>query len=92
MKRELIHILACPICKAQLELSVEEENDKEIATGSLCCKKCGVHYLNEILFPIFCHQASVLSRAYGLPCSLEIPIPLGTIVKQERQTLADGRL
>ncbi len=37
-------ILACPVCKGELELTVEEENDKEIVTGSLSCKKCDAHY------------------------------------------------
>ncbi|TET18139.1 MAG: Trm112 family protein [Dehalococcoidia bacterium] len=37
-------ILACPVCKGKLELSVEEENEKEIVTGSLYCPKCDVHY------------------------------------------------
>jgi len=44
MKRELMDILACPVCKGKLELSVEEENEKEIVTGSLYCQKCEVHY------------------------------------------------
>jgi len=37
-------ILVCPVCKGELELSVEEENEKEIVTGSLCCPKCNEHY------------------------------------------------
>jgi uncharacterized protein YbaR (Trm112 family) len=44
MKRELMDILACPVCKAQLELTVEEENDREIVTGSLYCQKCNEKY------------------------------------------------
>jgi uncharacterized protein YbaR (Trm112 family) len=44
MKRELMDILACPVCKGKLELSVEEEDGEEILTGSLFCKKCNVHY------------------------------------------------
>ncbi len=44
MKRELIDILACPVCKEELELSVDEENEKEIVTGSLYCLKCQEHY------------------------------------------------
>jgi uncharacterized protein YbaR (Trm112 family) len=44
MKRELMDILMCPVCKGKLELSVEEENEKEIVTGSLYCPKCDVHY------------------------------------------------
>lgn len=37
-------ILVCPVCKGKLELSVEEENEKEIVTGSLYCPKCDVRY------------------------------------------------
>ena len=39
-----MEILACPVCKGKLELSVQEENEKEIVTGSLYCRKCGVRY------------------------------------------------
>ena len=44
MKRELMDILACPVCQGKLELSVEEEREKEIVTGSLYCQKCDVRY------------------------------------------------
>ncbi len=44
MKRELMDILACPICKGRLQLSTEEENDTEIVTASLYCQKCDEHY------------------------------------------------
>ena len=37
-------ILVCPVCKGKLELSVEEENEKEIVIGSLHCPKCNEHY------------------------------------------------
>jgi uncharacterized protein YbaR (Trm112 family) len=43
MKRELMDILVCPMCKGELELTVEEENE-EVITGSLYCPKCQVHY------------------------------------------------
>jgi uncharacterized protein YbaR (Trm112 family) len=44
MKRELMDILVCPVCKGELELTVEEENEKEIVTGALLCAKCDVRY------------------------------------------------
>jgi uncharacterized protein YbaR (Trm112 family) len=44
MKRELMDILVCPMCKGELDLSVEEENKQEIVTGSLYCSKCEAHY------------------------------------------------
>jgi len=44
MKKELMDILACPMCKGELGLSVEEEKEQEIITGSLYCSKCDVRY------------------------------------------------
>ena len=44
MKQELMDILVCPVCKGELELSVEEESEKEIVTGSLYCSKCNERY------------------------------------------------
>jgi uncharacterized protein YbaR (Trm112 family) len=40
MKRDLLDILACPLCKGDLTIEVFEENDKEIVTGKLCCNSC----------------------------------------------------
>ncbi len=51
MKRERVEILACPVCKGELELSVEEENEKEVVTGSLYCPKCEVKYPIEDTIP-----------------------------------------
>jgi len=44
MKKDLMDILACPVCKGDLELSIEEENETEVVTGTLYCSKCGVRY------------------------------------------------
>ena len=44
MKRELMDILACPVCKGELKLTVEKEDEKEVITGSLHCAKCNVDY------------------------------------------------
>ena len=44
MKRELMDILACPVCKGNLELNVVEENEQEVVAGSLYCPKCKVNY------------------------------------------------
>ncbi|MFO7967073.1 MAG: methytransferase partner Trm112 [Archaeoglobaceae archaeon] len=44
MKRDLLDILACPTCKGDLELVVEEENEEEITAGKLVCSKCKVEY------------------------------------------------
>ena len=37
-------ILACPVCKGELKLTVAEENKEEIVSGSLYCQKCNVRY------------------------------------------------
>jgi uncharacterized protein YbaR (Trm112 family) len=48
MKRNLIDILACPVCQSSLEMSVEDETEKEIIKGSLYCPGCDVYYpINE---------------------------------------------
>jgi len=44
MKRDLMEILACPLCKGDLELEAFEEKDGEILDGRLCCKGCGEVY------------------------------------------------
>ncbi|WP_342833411.1 Trm112 family protein, partial [Candidatus Hadarchaeum sp.] len=44
MKRELMEILACPVCKSYpLELHVFEEG-QEIVEGMLICPKCSRWY------------------------------------------------
>lgn len=44
MRRKLLDILCCPVCKGELELRVEEENDVEVLEGSLWCGACRVEY------------------------------------------------
>lgn len=44
MKRDLMDILACPVCKGELKLSVENEEDGEIVAGSLHCDACDETY------------------------------------------------
>jgi uncharacterized protein YbaR (Trm112 family) len=44
MKKELMQILACPVCKGDLELTVDEEEGEEIVKGSLYCSKCDYSY------------------------------------------------
>jgi uncharacterized protein YbaR (Trm112 family) len=51
MKKELMDILVCPVCKEELQLSIEEENETEIVTGSLYCAKCDVRYPIEDTIP-----------------------------------------
>jgi len=39
-----MNILACPVCKGELELSAEEENETEVVKGFLYCQRCDEHY------------------------------------------------
>jgi uncharacterized protein len=52
MKRKLLEILACPVCKYHpLELEVYNEDDKEIVEGKLRCPKCRIDYPIEDTIP-----------------------------------------
>ena len=44
MKKDLMEILACPVCKGELQLNVEEEEGDEVVTGSLRCAACDESY------------------------------------------------
>jgi len=44
-------MLACPVCKGELKLTVEEENEREIVTGSLYCARCDHMYPIEDTIP-----------------------------------------
>ncbi len=46
MKKELMDILACPMCKGDLKLNVTDVSDSvdEVTTGTLYCKKCDEYY------------------------------------------------
>jgi uncharacterized protein YbaR (Trm112 family) len=44
MKKKLMDILVCPVCKGQLKLTIEKEKDNEIISGSLFCAECNVAY------------------------------------------------
>ncbi|MEE9198311.1 MAG: methytransferase partner Trm112 [Dehalococcoidia bacterium] len=44
MKKDLVDILACPVCKGELELTIDKEEGGEITTGSLFCARCSEKY------------------------------------------------
>ena len=44
MQHQLMDILVCPICKGDLELTVESEGDGEIVSGELRCAPCKETY------------------------------------------------
>ncbi|HQD26955.1 MULTISPECIES: methytransferase partner Trm112 [Methanoculleus] len=48
MRRDLMEILCCPVCKGDLELLVTEERGEEVLEGTLRCAACRVDYpINE---------------------------------------------
>lgn len=51
MRRQLMDILVCPECRSELSLSVTEERDDEIVSGSLKCRSCGETYPIEDTIP-----------------------------------------
>ncbi len=51
MKRDLMDILACPVCKGELELSATKEDEQEVVEGSLYCKACDHRYPIEDSIP-----------------------------------------
>ncbi len=44
MKKDLMEILCCPVCKGDLALTVKTENDSEVVEGTLHCEKCNENY------------------------------------------------
>lgn len=51
MRKDLVEILACPICKSPLELTVEEELGEEVISGYLTCNQCPERYPIEDRIP-----------------------------------------
>jgi uncharacterized protein YbaR (Trm112 family) len=44
MKKDLMRILACPVCKGDLELKADKQEGEEIIAGSLYCSACDFSY------------------------------------------------
>ncbi len=44
MRRDLMDILACPVCKSPLLLNAESEENDEVISGSLHCPECPQTY------------------------------------------------
>jgi len=48
MRKSLMEILCCPVCKGELSLTVNEESGEEVLEGTLRCAACSVDYpINE---------------------------------------------
>jgi len=44
VRRSLIPLLVCPLCKGELTLTVASEVDDEVMEGEFNCASCGVAY------------------------------------------------
>ena len=75
MKQELVDILACPVCHGKLALTADEENGKEIVSGSLYCPQCAVHYPIVDTVPELLPRSGSANQDYKLPGSRGTPIP-----------------
>lgn len=51
MRKDLVEILACPMCKSPLDLKIDEEKGDEVISGHLDCAKCGEQYPIEDRIP-----------------------------------------
>ena len=51
MRRDLVEILACPVCKGPLELSVDDGDEHEVVSGHLTCPQCSERYPIEDRIP-----------------------------------------
>ena len=51
MKRDLMDILVCPVCKGDLTLTVTREEGNEIVEGTLHCSSCDETYPIENTIP-----------------------------------------
>ncbi|MSQ12075.1 MAG: Trm112 family protein [Dehalococcoidia bacterium] len=51
MRRDLLDILACPVCKGTLALRADKEEAGEVITGTLRCVACGQEYPIENAIP-----------------------------------------
>lgn len=44
MRKDLVDILCCPMCKGDLKLKVTEEEKDEVISGEFTCVKCECTY------------------------------------------------
>ncbi len=44
MRKDMMDILACPVCKGPLTLTVTKEDGDEVVEGSLHCARCDETY------------------------------------------------
>lgn len=44
MRKDLMDILACPMCKNELRLTIDQDEGEEVIRGSLFCTNCNETY------------------------------------------------
>ena len=44
MRQDLMEILACPLCKGPLTLTIDAADEAEVLAGSLHCAACNERY------------------------------------------------
>ena len=44
MRKDMMEILACPVCKGPLTLSISKDDGDEVVEGSLFCAACNETY------------------------------------------------
>ncbi len=47
MKKDIIKILCCPVCKGKLNLKIDKQENNEIISGFFSCEKCKYNYTIE---------------------------------------------
>jgi len=67
VKRSLLPILCCPVCREDLTLQVAVEDEKEILEGVLCCPACGVDYPIEDGIPDLLPRGKTEEKHAGRP-------------------------
>ena len=76
MKRSLMDILCCPVCKGDLDLNVDKENEKEILEGELHCAACQVDYPIHEGIPNLLPPAALTDQGAGM----NLPLPSNAVV------------
>jgi len=51
MRKDMMDILACPVCKGALTLSITKEEGDEVISGSLHCAACNETFPIEDTIP-----------------------------------------
>ena len=44
MRKDLMNILACPVCKGNLTLTADLEAEDDVIEGTLKCRHCSLDY------------------------------------------------